>query len=404
MGRRAHGEGSIFKRSDGRWGGKLTVAHRDGKRVDKYFYGRTQGAVQKKMTKARRELQQGLPLQPENVTVAKFLRDWLKDIAPLRLRPRTLACYRQHVNDHLVPALGQTKLHHLTPQQVQALLNEKAKKLRPATVARIRATLRVALSQAEKWNLVARNVAKLVDVPKARRYQARVLTPQEARAFVNAATEVRLGAVFSVAMALGLRLGEALGLRWDDIELEGKQLRVRQTLQRLPKGEGEKHGKVVFGEPKSEKSRRVISLPTFAVDLLKRHRVRQKEERLKAGSDWKDQNLVFTSTVGTPVDERNLRREFETILTKAQLPHMRIHDLRHTCASLLLAQGIHPKVVQETLGHSQISLTLDTYSHLIPGMGEEAAKKMDEILSADGVGVKKGVNQPESTPEAAATA
>jgi hypothetical protein len=137
---------------------------------------------------------------------------------------------------------------------------------------------------------------------------------------------------------------------------------------------------------------------------LSRHRVRQKKERLKAGSDWKDQNLVFTSTIGTPVDERNLRREFDAVLTKAKLPRMRIHDLRHTGASLLLAMGSHPKVVQDVLGHAQMSLTLDTYSHLIPGLAEEAAKKMDEILDANPVGVKVGVSQPESTPEAAAIA
>jgi integrase len=260
------------------------------------------------------------------------------------------------------------------------------------------------LSHAEKWNLVARNVAKLVDLPKRRRHEPRVLAPKQAQAFVDAASEFRLGAVFSVSMALGLRLGEALGLTWDDVSFERKTLRVRQTLQRLPKAEGEQHGKVVFGEPKSDKSRRVISLPSFAVELLRRHQVRQKEDRLKAGSDWEDKNLVFTSTIGTPVDERNLRREFDAILKAAELPHMRIHDLRHTCASLLLAKGIHAKIVQEVLGHSQITLTLDTYSHLIPGLAGEAAKKIDEILVANPVGVKVGVKTGEPTPEAAAIA
>lgn len=140
------------------------------------------------------------------------------------------------------------------------------------------------------------------------------------------------------------------------------------------------HRSLILGEPKSNTSRRAIVLPEFAVQVLRRHRVRQKEERLKAGEFWQDRNLVFTSTIGTPVDEQNLRREFTAILTAAKLPSMRIHDLRHTCASLLLAQGVAAKVVQEILGHSQIGLTLDTYSHLIPGLQSDAADKMNALL------------------------
>lgn len=182
-------------------------------------------------------------------------------------------------------------------------------------------------------------------------------------------------------LAVGLRLGEALGLGWDDVDLTAKTLRIRRALQRVEK-------KLVFVEPKSERSRRTVSLPDFAITALKRQRTAQKEERLKAGSKWNDSGLVFTSSIGTPLDERNVRREFDEILKAAKLPAMRIHDLRHTCASLLLAQGVHPRVVMETLGHSQISLTRDTYSHVLPALGAEAATKMDLL-----VGVKRGVKR-----------
>ena len=398
MGKRGQNEGSVYKRKDGRWAGSITLGYRTGKRVRKHFYGATQKEVNGKLTKAKRDVQQGLPLPAEKQTVGGFLLQWLEDTARLRVKPRTFVGYEHHVKKHIDPELGKLKLHDLSPQQVQRFLNEKAKNLAPRTVARIRATLRTALSQAEKWNLVARNVAKLVDLPKPKRGKIRFLDPSEAQALLSATEGFRLGPVFSVAMAVGLRLGEALGLRWEDVDLERKVLRVEQTLQRLPKAQGEEHGRVAFGPPKSETSRRSVSLPDFAVLTLQRHRTRQKEERLKAGGDWQNLNLVFTSTIGTPVDERNLRREFKEILKAAKLPHMRIHDLRHTCASLLLAQGVQAKVVQEILGHSQITLTLDTYSHLIPGLQQDAAQKMNAILAPsttqeDPVAVSVAVNQ-----------
>ena len=164
-------------------------------------------------------------------------------------------------------------------------------------------------------------------------------------------------------------------MRWKDVNLERRELHVRQALQRVGK-------ELRFVEPKSEQSRRTISIPDFAAAVLKRHRTTQLEERLKAGSRWTDSGLVFTSTIGTPLDERNVRRAFNTILKGADLPRIRIHDLRHTCASLLLVQGVHPRVVMETLGHSQISLTLDTYSHVLPALQHEAARQMDSLISA----------------------
>jgi integrase len=176
-------------------------------------------------------------------------------------------------------------------------------------------------------------------------------------------------------MAVGLRIGEACGLRWSDVDLRSGTLRVGQTAQW-------RNGRVSFGEPKSRSSRRTVRLPTFAVQALKRHLTSQRRERLAAGERWTDSGLVFTSTVGTGLDYANVRRDFKALLRTAKLPDIRLHDLRHTCATLLMVQGTPAKVVGETLGHSQISLTLDTYSHVTAELQAQAARAMDEVLSA----------------------
>jgi integrase len=282
------------------------------------------------------------------------------------------------VNKHLIPALGKVPLLKLRPEHVRELLRTKSEEgLSPRRVRTIRAVLHTVIDEAFKWGRLARNVVDLVKAPRASRYQAAVLDEKQAKALLKAANKHRLGAVFSVAVAIGLRLGEALGLRWEDVDFENQTLSVRQALQRVD-------GKLQFVEPKSDKSRRSVPLPEVAIGALKRHRTQQKRERLKAGGSWQASGLVFTSTIGSPLDERNVRRAFDEVraTAKPKLPKMRIHDLRHTCATLLLAQGVHPKVVQEILGHSQISLTLDTYSTVLPTVSRAAAEQMDAALRA----------------------
>lgn len=293
-----------------------------------------------------------------------------------RLRARTYADYKVIVDKHLVPALGNLRLQKLGPENVQELFRVKTEEgLSARRIAVIRAVLHTALAQAFEWGAVGRNVADMVKAPRCTRYEAATLDVGQAKALLRTANRHRLGALFSVALAVGVRLGEALGLRWEDIDLKRGTLSVRQTLQRVDK-------KLVFGEPKSEKARRSISLPPMTVTTLRRYRAQQRQERLKAGGGWHDSDLVFTSTIGTPLDDRNVRRAFKELLKGAQLPRIRIHDLRHTCATLLLAQDVHPKVVQEILGHSQISLTLDTYSHVLPHVGRDAAQQMHNLLRA----------------------
>jgi integrase len=247
--------------------------------------------------------------------------------------------------------------------------------LSPRTVEYCRAVLRRALNQAVRWGYIPRNVATFVDAPRSQRPDPQPLSPEEVRSFLAAVKDDRLLALYSVAIALGLRQGEALGLRWDDIDLRGGALSVRRQLQRID-------GSLQLVDLKTARSRRTIRLPEVLVQQLTTHRSRQDEERRLAGTRWHEYGLVFTTTLGTPIDARNLVRWFHEHQERAGLRHIRFHDLRHTCATLLLVQGVHPRVVMEILGHSQISLTMDTYSHVIPTLQEDAAAKMNTLLQA----------------------
>jgi integrase len=377
MSKRGSLEGSIYRRSDGRWAGVVHLGYEGGKRQRKAFYGKTRQEVAQKLTTALRTHQQGLPLAGERQTVGQFLSQWLEESAKPSVRTSTLRGYEAKVRIHIVPALGSLPLVKLTAQRLQAFLNERCQSgLSPQTVQHLRAILRAALSDAVRWGLIARNVATLVDGPRVSREEVRPLSPAEARRLLEAVKEDRLEALYTVALALGLRQGEALGLRWEDVDLESGTLAVRVALERAG-------GRFNLVEPKTKRSRRSIALPEIAVMALRAHRGRQLKERLLAGSEWRDAlGLVFTTPGGAPVHGTNVTRRFQEILSRTDLPRQRFHDLRHACASLLLAQGIHPRVVMETLGHSRIGLTMDTYSHVIPELQREAAAKIDAVLSS----------------------
>jgi len=241
-------------------------------------------------------------------------------------------------------------------------------------VREIRGILRTALNRALKWGLVSRNVAALTDAPRAEAKDVTVLTPDQARSLLEAARGNRLEALFTVALALGLRRGEALGIRWQDIDVDAGTLQVRQQLQRIG-------GKLELVEPKTRKARRTVALPSIAVAALRAHRARQNAERLALGEAWVDSGLVFTSEIGTPLDPDNLKRSWYALRERAKLKTLRFHDLRHACATLLLAQGVHPRVVMETLGHSQIGVTMNVYSHVLPMLQREAADALDAALA-----------------------
>ncbi len=374
MPKRANGEGTISQRKDGRWWARITLP--DGRR--KAYYGPTRQAVAQQLARALHERQQGLPIAGERQTVGQYLTWWLAERVRPTVRPRTYASYAQLVRLHLGPALGTIPLARLAPQQVQAFLNAKRDAgLSPRTVQYLHAVLRRALGQALKWGLVARNVATLVEPPRVRRAPVQPLTVEEARALLAAVRGDRLEALYAVAVALGLRQGEALGLRWQDIDLDAGTLRVTGALQRV-------EGTLRRDAPKTPQSRRLLYLPPSLVATLRAHRARQAEERLRAGPLWQPPawapDLVFTTATGGALDARNVVRHYHRLLERAGLPRRPFHHLRHTAASLLLAQGVPLRVVMETLGHSHISLTADLYAHVLPALQQEAAARMEAVL------------------------
>lgn len=371
---RGHNEGSIYQRQDGRYVAAVSVIDAAGKPSRKYFYGRTRADVSAKLTKALRDQQQGIAPPPERETVGAYLARWLADSAQPALRPRTFVSYRMIVTRHLVPALGRKRLSRLAPQDVQAYLNGKrAAGLSARTVQYHRAVLRKALNDALKWGLVARNAAALATPPKQDRSRRRYLTPAEARAFLDVARGHRLEALFTVGLALGLRQGEALGLRWQDVDWDGATLQVGAQLQRID-------GALTLVEPKSEAGRRAVPLPEAAVHALRDHQRRQHDERAVAGPHWEAQDLVFCTQLGRPLDARNVTRQFHRLRETAGLPWLTFHGLRHGYASLLAAQGVNPRVAMELLGHSQLSLTMEVYTHVAPELAREAAAGIDRAL------------------------
>jgi len=291
------------------------------------------------------------------------------------VRQRTYERYEQMVRVHIKPSLGRVKLKTLNAARVRGLYREKLDAgLAARTVRYIHTTLNKALKDALADGLISRNVASAVRPPKLSMKEIRPLSPEQAGAFLVAARRDRFEALYVVAITAGLREGELLGLTWDNVDLESGTLSVRRTLS-------EARNERFFEPPKNGKGRS-IRMTARATDALKRHKATQNGERLRLGALWQDNDLVFPSRVGTPMNAKNLTaRSFKRLLEQAGLPRtVRFHDLRHTCATLLLGKGVHPKIVQELLGHATISITLDTYSHVLPNMQGEAVTAMEAAL------------------------
>lgn len=371
MAKRSNGEGSIHERKDGRWCASLSLP--GGKR--QHFLGHSRAEVARKLNAALKSRDDGLPAITKRQTVAQYMKSWLEAVRP-SLRERTWVRYEQYVRLHIVPTLGTMMLTTVTPQHLQRLYAERIHAgLSPTTVHHTHAVLHKSLDQAVRWNLVPRNVADLVDPPRMTRHEMTTLSPEQARSLLGAAGGNRLDALYVLALTTGMREGELLGLKWRNIDFDGSALEVRGSLQRVKAG-------LVVAEPKTAKSRRRVDLTSAALTALRQHKVRQAAERLRLGAAWQDSELVFTDETGAAIDATKfLRNSFVPLLKAAGLPAMRFHDLRHTAATLLLGRGIHPKIVSEMLGHSQIAITLDLYSHVTPTMQREATAAMDAIVT-----------------------
>ena len=371
MARQRHGDGSVFQRKDGRY--VVQIILENGRKKQYYF------KQEKEALAARRKLlyekERGMLATGPQQTLKAYLGRWVEEVYKPTVKPLSYQQYRSLIKNHLVPGLGNVPLQKLTPEKIQALYTQKlAEGYAPKTVALIHTVLHRALENAVRWNLVSRNVAKLVTLPRVARHESRTLTVEQARCLLEVARGSYIETLLLLAVTTGMRRGELLALRWEDVDFENGVVSIRRTMNRIT-GRGP-----VETEPKTKSSRRTIVLPGRVLEALKVHREQQDQGRIKAGSEWHEQGLVFCNRYGGFMIPQYVGKVFHKLLAKAALPDMRFHDLRHSMATVLLAAGVHPKIVQERLGHSTIAMTMDVYSHVLPSMQQDVARKLDEMF------------------------
>ncbi len=363
--RRGNGEGTISQYADGRWCGRVMIA---GKR--RAVYGKTRAEAQRQLRELLSRSDQGI-LPAHQVTLAAHLDRWLEDVARPSVRPATYRSYELLSRLHIKPALGKVKLSQLQPAHLQGLYASlSASGLSASTVNRVHAVIRRSLRHALDTGLVARNVSQAAHPPSVRREEMHVLDREQARALLAAAKGTRWEALLTLAITGGMRQGELLGLKWGDVDLEAGTVRVVRQLGT----DG------IFSEPKTHQSRRTIDLPPSTVTVLREHKARQLQERVMQGPAWEGQELVFCTLRGRPLGYRNATRAFKATLGRAGLPEIRFHDLRHTAATLMLLAETPLHVVSRRLGHASITLTANTYAHVLPTMGRDAAARLEALL------------------------
>lgn len=352
-----------------------------GKRRQKSKSGfATRVEAEKALTKALHELNTDTFIEPTKDDVATFFTTWLAQ-KQMNIRPGTYKTYRWLVNYHIIPQLGHYKMVNLSPQHLVSMyerLQNGERKLSPQTINHVHKVLHDALKMAVQWGQLTRNVSELVKPPKIPKAETKVWTEEELVRFLEFTKNSRYYIIFLLAATTGMRRGEVLGLKWDDIDLKSGKLTVRRSYTRGLVGH-------IFQEPKTRAGIRSIVLPQQTIDALKQHRLLLDEDTRKSekkGLEYNDHGLVVQTKNGFPVNPYYLESRWLDLLRKSGLPKIRLHDLRHTHASLLLKAGVHPKVVSERLGHSSITITLDRYSHLFPTMQQEAAEKLDDLLKS----------------------
>ncbi len=369
--RSVHGGGTVFLRKDGRWEAKFKVEE-----TGKYksLYADSEKEAHKKLQDAQFQQRQGTLATGPQQTVKQFLEYWLDDVEKPMVRLSTYLGNRVVVYKHLIPGLGHIKLQKLTASQLQSFYARKLKEGTSASrIVRFNAVLHKALDHARRIKLVGSNVTQDVELPKSERYEAHILTAEQAQLLMKEAGERDLDALLALAVVTGMRGGEILGLRWSDIDLTKGTLQVSRTLHYFA------HYHFVEGKPKTKTSERNIMLPQVLIGLLRKHRVSQSEARLKAGSGWIDRNLVFCNKVGDFIVYTTFLRHFYRLLEDVELPRFPPHDLRHSAATILISMGVPSRVVQELLGHSDIGTTLGVYGSVLPSMQKDAVDKMDDL-------------------------
>lgn len=375
-GKRGNGEGTIYQRqSDGKWCASVSL---DGGRR-KVLYGKTRQEVARKLTSAMRDVQMGMPLPGDRLTLEYFLTDWLATTVKPSRSSGTYLRYEAACRLHIIPKIGRVPLTKVGPSHIQKVQTElMAAGKSAASINLVRACLCSALTRAEKWQLVQRNVVPLTEAPRSSVEEPQPLTPEQARAFLNAAAGHEFEHLFTVMLATGLRIGEALGLQWSAVSVESKRLQVRRQLIEIPRQPRR------FGEPKSASGKRSIPLIPVAVAALHAQRARVLQYKLVAGAAWQDQDLIFSDQLGRFLVSRRVDRVFKSLLLQAGLPTtFTPHSLRHSTGTYLTARGVPDRLVMEMLGHSSLKMTR-RYQHVMSSMLNEAAEQLATIFPAAG--------------------
>jgi len=365
--KRGQNEGSIRKRKDGKWEARVTIGiDPDGKQRRKSLYGKTRQEVAIKMADLLNELHNGTLVDPTNITVAGWLDEWMREYKKLHLKQTTYINYVGHINNQINPILAKYKLIDLRIDTIQKFVNELVK--RDLSIGTVQGALKVfkgAIRQAFILGMIPKNVTTGVIVPKYEKEPRKAFTPEQRDSFIDIAKDTVHGEVFILKLFTGMRIGELLALRWADVDFEKTYLHVNSTLNlTTDPDDPESKWHLSFGTPKTRSSIRTIPLISSAIKLLQRIRGKQAEIRLRLGAGYEDNDLVFSTGLGKPLNPRNMQRTFQRICRKADLQGFTPHSLRHTFATLGYAQGIDLKVLQEILGHANINETANTYTHV----------------------------------------
>lgn len=373
----ANGQGSVHQNKSGRWVGQCYVTQTDGKRVRRTVYGTSKREVEKKVSDLLEREEAGRRTVPLDLTLERFLREWLDQIVVHRVRANTLSAYRFQAERYLIPDLGRKRLHALSARDLRLYFDSlRRREVGTRTIGYVHATLRAALEDAVREELLERNVAKLVRVPRPEKVEREPLSIDEVRTLLTHQRDHRLRALFVVFALLGLRRSEALGLTWSDVDLDNGWLQVQRGLQRVD-------GKLTTMETKTRRSRRTIPLPRFVVEALIEHKERQEKERADLAAKWPEPGFVFTTPIGTPIDPRNCTRIVQTACKTAGVRVVRLHDFRHGCVSVLLAIGVPPRTAMEIAGHSTIEMTMNVYGHVSLDEKRVALDKLGTLFEED---------------------
>ncbi len=398
----ANGEGSLYRRPDGRWEAKFYVDLPDGRRKRISLYANSERDALEELNRLRDQKRRGIPVATTTLSVADYMNYWLANIAEPSIRRTTYATYEGDVRLHINPGIGMRKLKSLQASDLRLWLNQLRTRcqccaqgkderrklprccakeepaccldtLSSSSIRHILRVLRAALQDAVDEEILSRNVARLVQLRVTDARKVRSFTRLEALRFLKTAEKHRLYALWAVALTMGLRRGEALGLAWADVDLDSGRLTIRQALHRVD-------GELRLEQVKTEASVAVLPIPAPLVTILRGHRSRQLEERFSAGSKWQDTRLVFTTATGGYLEPRNINRAFHNLCARAGVPQLRVHDLRHSCATLLFTMGVPSVTVQRILRHSSITVTTGTYVEVIEAVQRDALESMGSLF------------------------